>query len=94
VKKLKLLFKGFALSMCIATLAMAQKNISGKITDDQNGPLIGATVTIKGSGKGAVTNINGDYSIQGLANGNYNVVASFVGFGSMTRAISVVRVFL
>jgi iron complex outermembrane recepter protein len=89
MRKLKLLFTTLALSMCVATLAMAQKNISGKITDDQNSPLIGAAVAIKGSGKGAVTNVNGDYLIQGLANGSYNVVVSFVGFGATTKTISV-----
>ena len=89
MRKLKLLFATLTLSMCAATLSMAQKNVSGKVTDEQNVPLIGATVAIKGSGKGAVTNINGEYTIQGLAGGSYNLVASFVGFGSATKAIVV-----
>lgn len=44
--------------------AMAQKTISGKVTDADNGtPLIGATVTVMNTSTGAVTDLDGKYTI-------------------------------
>lgn len=44
-------------------------------------PLIGATVQIKGvEGKAAVTNINGDFVIEKVPVGRYNIEVSYVGY--------------
>jgi len=45
-------------------IASAQENVTGKVTDMQGEPIIGASVTIKGvTGGGAVTDLDGNYSI-------------------------------
>lgn len=88
------LFEGYALSWKIVKqknvvisplseviLAKAEakvKNISGKITDDKGLPVIGASVTIKGSAIGAITNSEGYYSIN--ANQGDVLVISSVGY--------------
>ena len=44
------------LALHVAVTAQNTGKISGKVTDKQNGePLIGATVTVKGSGAYAIT---------------------------------------
>ena len=56
----------------------AQKTVTGKVTDGNGAPIPGVTVLLRGSNKGAVTDSDGNYSIQ--VGGNENVLAfSFVG---------------
>ncbi len=56
-------------------------SISGKITDATTGEeLIGASVLIQGTTKGAVTDVHGNYNLEGLSNGQYNLVFSYVSY--------------
>lgn len=58
----------------------AQRVVSGKVIDkDTNEPLIGASVTVKGSTTGATTDMNGAYSINVPANANV-LVFSYIGY--------------
>ena len=38
--------------------------VKGKVTDENAEPIIGATVSVKGSTTGTITDINGQYSIK------------------------------
>lgn len=72
-------------------LAGTTGKIKGKIVDQTNGePLIGASVIIVGTSFGAISDINGDYSVSNLTAGTYTVKASYIGYQSTT--ISNVRV--
>ncbi|MBL4650013.1 MAG: carboxypeptidase-like regulatory domain-containing protein, partial [Aureispira sp.] len=42
----------------------AQKTISGVVTDESGESIIGATVLMKGSASGTITDIDGNYSIE------------------------------
>jgi len=53
-------------------------NISGKVTDNTGVGLPGVTVLVKGTFRGVVTDMNGDYTIQ--ASNQATLVFSFVGF--------------
>ncbi|TVZ27176.1 TonB-linked SusC/RagA family outer membrane protein [Gillisia sp. Hel_I_86] len=56
-----------------------QKQISGTVTDIDGMPLGGATVQVKGTNIGAITNFDGDFEL--TIPGNENIlVVSFVGF--------------
>ncbi len=70
----------FAALLCLLpALAFSQaKNIRGKVLDAQESPLPGVNVLIKGSGKGTVTDIEGNYSLQ--ANADDVLIVSFVGY--------------
>lgn len=62
--------------------AFAQKTITGKVTDADNGsPLIGATVTIKNMTVGTVTDIDGKYSLDVPAEAKA-LVFSYTGYRS------------
>lgn len=56
-------------------------NIKGLITDENNEPLIGATVLVKGTNNGASTDITGEFCLNNIHNGNVLVV-SYVGYHS------------
>ena len=62
----------------LSTVAVAQ--VGGTVSDDQNNPLPGASVVIKGTTTGATTDFDGAFSIN--ARQGDVLVVSFVGFES------------
>lgn len=59
--------------------------ISGKVSDANNEPLPGATVLVKGSNRGTITEVDGTYSI--MASSDEVLIFSFVGFESIEQAV-------
>ncbi|MCY1719370.1 TonB-dependent receptor [Prolixibacteraceae bacterium Z1-6] len=55
-----------------------QGEVTGKVTDENGEPLPGVTIVIKGTTKGAVTNIDGNYTITDVTSGDI-LLFSFVG---------------
>ncbi|GMQ24611.1 SusC/RagA family TonB-linked outer membrane protein [Algoriphagus sp. oki45] len=80
----------------ILHLSLAQQQlVSGKVSDANNQPLPGATVLVKSTTRGTVTDVDGSYSIQ-AASGE-TLVFSFVGFEAVEVTIgssSVINVVL
>ncbi|MFI0428597.1 TonB-dependent receptor [Mariniflexile sp. HMF6888] len=71
----------FAILLFISGIAMAQNgSISGTVTDTNGAPLPGVNVLIQNTSKGSVTDFDGNYSISELANGNYVIEVSYIGF--------------
>ncbi|MFA6945412.1 MAG: carboxypeptidase-like regulatory domain-containing protein, partial [Pedobacter sp.] len=64
----------------------AQFVVTGKVTDRDGQPLIGVSVKVKGTGIGASTDVNGQYSLT-LPDGNGALVFTYIGF--ITQEISV-----
>lgn len=58
--------------------AYAQKTVTGTVKDDGGEPLPGVTVIVKGTTAGTTTDIDGNYSISGIAD-DATLVFSFVG---------------
>ena len=58
--------------------------ISGKVVDENNQPLIGCNIIVKGTSLGAATNINGEYFILNIPPGKYDLTASMIGYGTVT----------
>ena len=80
---MRTVIKRFALLLVLITLSfwvMAQNVLKGKITDKNGESLIGATVMVKGTTIGTVTDINGNFTIK--ASEGDVLVFSFIGFQS------------
>ena len=58
--------------------ALAQSNISGVVLDDTGEPVIGASVTVKGTKISAVTDIDGKFTIN--ATPKQTLVINYIGF--------------
>lgn len=58
------------------TMSAQQIKISGKVTDESNYPLPGATVSILESGNGTSTNLEGEYPFKSCREPNFNSVIS------------------
>ena len=59
-----------------------QGSVSGKVTDTKGEPLMGATVVVKGTTNGAVTDANGVYTINNVPQGDVTLLVSFIGYVS------------
>ena len=63
-KKLCHLFVTVCSALLIAGTAMAQDvTVTGTVTDEAGEPVVGATVIIKGTSKGASANLDGKYTL-------------------------------
>lgn len=56
-----------------------KRTVTGVVKDIHNEPIIGATVSIKGTGNGTVTNLDGNFSLANVRKGDILQV-SFVGY--------------
>ncbi len=63
------------------------RNVSGKILDEDNQPLPGANVHVKGTTIGTVTDIDGNYSLT-LPNGATHLKVAFIGFKTQELPIT------
>ena len=89
----KLSISGFALILCVSALCVSSPaqdldkvTISGTVTDSNNAPIAGATVTATltttAAPRTVTTNEDGIYKIVQLEPGNYTVKFSATGFGA------------
>ncbi len=80
---------------CLLTLSsllffcafMTAQNIKGKVSATNGEPLVGASVVVKGTQTGAVTDLDGNYEITN-AKGATTLVFSFVGFDTKEVAVN------
>jgi TonB-linked SusC/RagA family outer membrane protein len=66
--------------------ATQQKKISGKVNDNSGNPIPGATVIVKGSTKGSITDANGNYSLTNVPP-NAVIVFSFIGMKTVETKV-------
>ncbi len=61
-------------------ISNAQNKITGKITNQDNLPLIGASIFIPDMNKGTISNSNGTYELSNLPNGKIKIQFSTLGY--------------
>src|SRR6188768_3961230 len=77
-------------AMLFSVTAWAGGNIAGRVTDEKTGEaMIGATVVIKGTEIGTVTDVDGNFTLTADA-GQYSVEVKYMGYG--TKEISEISV--
>ena len=84
----KTIWQGMWTAMLLFVLNFSQAQqvrITGKVSDPSNEPLPGATIVVKGTTRGTVTDVDGSYSIQ--ASASETLVFSFVGFETLERIV-------
>lgn len=85
MKKIVLIF--FVLFLFIKV--NAQNQIKGKVTDINNEPLIGASVSLPELNKGTITNELGEFLISNIPNGKIKIQFSFVGYNTEIKTIAI-----
>ena len=80
IKKLTMIFAGLFLS---AGMALAQMQVTGTVvSQEDNQPVVGATIQVPGTQEGAVTNIDGKFSLTVPA-GKSTLRISYVGMETL-----------
>ncbi len=81
------------LLLCFFSLGLFAQNVrvSGTISA-QGKPLVYANVYLSKHGQGTVTDANGRYEIRNVAPGSYTLYASFAGFKTTSKTITVASV--
>jgi TonB-dependent SusC/RagA subfamily outer membrane receptor len=74
------------LFMSFSTMLLAQKAVTGVVTDDSGESLPGANVLIKGTTRGAVTDINGSYTLDNVESTS-TLVFSYVGMEPVEEVV-------
>ena len=77
-------------------ITMAQRSITGTVTDESGEALIGASVLVKGTTTGTVTDIDGTYSLD-IPQGEQTLVFSYTGYATKevkTSASNVIDVIM
>ncbi len=75
-----------ALLAVSSTVAMAQGKVSGKVVDATGEAVIGASVLVKGTTTGTVTDFEGNFTIGGVPQGA-TLVFSYVGYRTQNIAV-------
>ncbi len=75
----------FFVLMFVALPLSAQVKVTGKVTDQDNSPLPGASIVVKGTAKGVSSDFDGNYEIQ--AKEGDVLEFSFVGFQPQTKKV-------
>ena len=76
----------FLFLLCLFPLgAMAQSIVKGTVIDEAGEPIIGATVKVEGSNAGAITDFDGNFSVNAASNATLNI--SYVGY--VTQQVNV-----
>ena len=91
IKKLTMIFAG--LFLC-AGMALAQMQVNGTVSNADDGePVIGASVKVVGSKQGAVTNVDGYFSLSAPAGAMLEI--SYIGMETKTvKAAQNMRILL
>ena len=77
------------LFICLSNWVMAQTGtITGRIIDESNQPLPGATVKLKGTTNSVATDLNGYFKLNAPA-GQQVLTASFVGYKTLEQTVNV-----
>ena len=76
-----------SLLVFLITIFLVGQSVVGVVSGEGK-PLVGANVVIEGTNLGAVSDNDGFYSID-VPVGDYNVIASFIGYSPVTNAVTV-----
>ncbi len=81
---------GFLLIMMLLSVSTVfAQSISGNIKDQTGMPLGGVNVILDGTSKGAVTDFDGNYTIENVENGTYTLSATFLGYAKSSQSVTV-----
>ena len=83
MKKLSLI-----LAMVVTTIgfAFAQKTVTGTVSDSKGEPMVGASILVKGTTTGTISDVDGKYSLK-VPEGATTLSVSFAGFTSQDVAL-------
>lgn len=84
---MKRLLTTFGLVFAVVSIALSQRTITGTVTGDDGEPLIGATVRVKNTNAGTISDVRGGYSISVPTTDAATLVFTYTGYGTQEVAV-------
>lgn len=84
-KKAKIV--AFLLFVSCFVMQAQRVSLSGKVVDNENQPMIGATITIKEIKSATATDVDGNFKLN-VPKGTHNLKVSYVGFKTVQREVN------
>ncbi|MCQ2164459.1 MAG: SusC/RagA family TonB-linked outer membrane protein [Bacteroidales bacterium] len=72
--------------LTIGMQVFAQNSVAGKVTDESGEPLVGASVLVKGTHTGTVTDLDGNYKLAGVSSSSVLVFSS-IGYKTVEATV-------
>ncbi len=70
--------------------ALAQTGtVTGRVVDTEGAPVVGASVTVDGTGLGTITDASGMYTLRNVPTGSQTIRVSMLGMRSATQTVTV-----
>jgi len=87
----KILSLSFFILLSITMMGQKKGVIKGKVTDENNIPLPGASVLIENLNIGDISNFDGNYNILNLSEATYQLTVTYLGFKTIHKEIKIAR---
>ena len=87
-KHLQVRFTVLILMLLSTTVFFAQSTITGVVRDTNNQAIPGVNIILKGTTLGTTSDFDGKYSIADVPNGEYTLIASYIGYDNFKKQIS------
>ncbi|MEM6843322.1 MAG: TonB-dependent receptor [Bacteroidota bacterium] len=71
-----------AILLWLSAMSAQAQSLRGTVTDERGTPLAGATIVLKNSTQGTVTDLDGSYSFDQLPAGRHTLIISYLGYQS------------
>ncbi len=80
-----------SLALLLAAMPLFSQSgiISGTVTDDKDQTLVGVTILIKNTTKGAISDLDGNFVLTNVPQGQQTLEFSFVGFEKIEKTVQV-----
>ncbi len=72
----------------IQVKGFSQFTLNGKVTDQDQKPLAGASVIVKGTYLGVITNSSGEFVLKNLKSEDYDIQVSFIGYEDFDQKVT------
>ncbi|MGA9295568.1 MAG: TonB-dependent receptor [Ignavibacteriaceae bacterium] len=86
------ILKTFFILIFFPTFVFCSGNLMGNINDSlNNSALVGANVYLEGTSLGSAADIDGNYRINDIPAGNYQLKVSYIGYQTKTLSINIIN---
>ncbi|WP_026811096.1 TonB-dependent receptor [Arenibacter latericius] len=80
-------FITLAAALLMSLTVLSQADLQGKITDESNQPITGATLYLEELELGTMTDFNGNYHLETIPQGSYKLKIRMLGYESQTQNV-------
>ena len=78
----KIVFLLIALAISLVSFAQNKGTVTGKVVDENNEPIVGGSVIIKGTKTGTVTDVDGNFTLQNVEDGTA-LIFNYIGMNQL-----------